>query len=420
MKRNKIYIKRLSVLLVVWGIIVGMAPKASAQSQLNIYLQTAAENNAGLKVKFNTYMASLEKVPQVSALPDPNVAFAYFIQPVETKLGPQQAKISLSQMFPWFGTLSARSDAATAMAQSKYALFNDAKVKLFYEVKATYYDLYFTQKAIGITKDNLKILESFKKLANIRVEAGAVSAADAYRAEMEWNDLYNQLAVLKDKQAVLEIRFNRLLNVQDTSAIIIDAELKSTLLVAKQMELDSVMANNYQLSSIDNQQESLQYRETIARKEGMPQFSVGLDYTFIGTDNSTAADAGQDAFVFPKIGLTVPLYRSKYRAKVNEVKYLQEANKSEKEEKENRLRVVFENTWNDYTDALRRESLYTTQTDLAEKTMSVVESDYTTGKMNFEEILRLEQKLLKYSLELQKAKVDKASSVAFINYLKGK
>ena len=78
------------------------------QGKLDEYLQTAAQNNPGLKVKFNEYMAALERVPQAGALPDPTVAFGYFVQPIETRLGPQQAKISAMQMFPWFGTLSAR------------------------------------------------------------------------------------------------------------------------------------------------------------------------------------------------------------------------------------------------------------------------------------------------------------------------
>ena len=51
----------------------------SAQQELEGYLQVAADNNPGLKAKFNEYMASLELAPQVKALPDPNIAFAYFI-----------------------------------------------------------------------------------------------------------------------------------------------------------------------------------------------------------------------------------------------------------------------------------------------------------------------------------------------------
>ena len=78
---------------------------AGAQDVIDRYLVLAAENNPGLRSRFNAYMAALETVPQAGALPDPQLAFAYFIRPVETRLGPQEFRISASQMFPWFGTL---------------------------------------------------------------------------------------------------------------------------------------------------------------------------------------------------------------------------------------------------------------------------------------------------------------------------
>ena len=80
----------------------------SAQQELESYLLVAAAHNPGLKAKFNDYMASLELAPQVKALPDPTVSFGYFISPVETRVGPQQFKISASQMFPWFGSRRAK------------------------------------------------------------------------------------------------------------------------------------------------------------------------------------------------------------------------------------------------------------------------------------------------------------------------
>ncbi|HKL07371.1 MAG TPA: hypothetical protein VJ896_01275, partial [Bacteroidales bacterium] len=60
-----------------------------AQEDLDRYLQIAAENNPELQVKFNEYMAALEVIPQAKALPDPQIAFAYFVSPVETRMGPQ-------------------------------------------------------------------------------------------------------------------------------------------------------------------------------------------------------------------------------------------------------------------------------------------------------------------------------------------
>jgi len=390
-----------------------------AQNELNLYLETAAANNPSLKVKFNEYMAALEKVPQVGALPDPTVAFGYFIQPVETRVGPQQAKISASQMFPWFGTLSSRENSVEALAKAKYEVFKEAKSKLFYDVKSTYYNLYFIHQAIDITNKNIDILASFKGLANIKVESGSASSVDAYRVQMEINDLENQLALLKDNAQVLSVKFNSFLNVDVNSNVQIAEKLTEVSLLDKRSALDSVLINNNTLAAFDYQIEDLQYQQKTASKEGLPQFNIGFDYTFIGEGSSTASNAGQDAFMFPKVGITVPLYRKKYKAKAQEVIYLQEAKTNEKFDKENTLTVLFESVWKDYQDALRRTSLYQEQEELAEKSLSILESEYATSNMNFEEILRMERKLLKYALEMQKATADKEAAVAFIQYLQG-
>ncbi len=395
-------------------------PFIGDSQNLNGYLETSAKNNPGLKAKFNEYHASLEKVPQVGALPDPTIAFGYFIQPVETKVGPQQGKISLTQMFPWFGTLTAKENSAEAIAKAKYELFEEAKSKLFYDVKSTYYNMYFAQKAIDITNDNIIILETFKNLANIKIESGKASSVDAYRIEMEINDLENQLALLKDNLWMLNVKFNNLLNVDDNTLVSIENNIISEDTdFNKETILDSISMNNNVLAGFDFQIEALKYREDAAAKAGMPKISLGLDYIFVGEGDGLMTNAGQDAFMFPKVGIVVPLYRKKYKAMVQEVVYLQQAKSDEKQNKLNLLETLFEKAWKDYQDASRRISLYQEQTVLAEKSMSILEIEYSTNSKNFEEILRMERKLLKYALESQKAIADKEAAKAFITYLIG-
>jgi hypothetical protein len=58
-------------------------------------------------------------------------------------MGDQFAGISLMQMFPWFGTLSAAKDEMAFMAKAKFEEFNEAKSMLFYEVRANWYALQF-------------------------------------------------------------------------------------------------------------------------------------------------------------------------------------------------------------------------------------------------------------------------------------
>ena len=110
-----------------------------AQDSLSYYLEQAALNNPGVKAKYLEYSAALEKVPQASSLPDPELQFGYFIKPMELLMGNQVADIRLMQMFPWFGVLKAAKDEASKMAVAKFESFRDAKDELYFNVKSSYY-----------------------------------------------------------------------------------------------------------------------------------------------------------------------------------------------------------------------------------------------------------------------------------------
>ena len=104
---------------------------------------------------------------------------------------------------------------------------------------------------------------------------------------------------------------------------------------------------------------------------------------------------------------------------VKEAVFMQQANEDKKTDKINTLESVFEKAYSEYLDADRRIVLFQKQLQLAEKAISILESEYATNGKNFEEILRMEKRVLKYSLELEKARTDKQASIAFINYLMG-
>jgi len=400
-------------------ILLMIASVLPAQEVLDDYLEKAAMNNPGLKARFSEYMAALEVIPQVKSLPDPQIAFGYFIQPVQTRTGPQVARLSASQMFPWFGTLKAREDVAIQKAKVKYEVFEEARSDLFNQVRSTYYNIYFNKQAVSITQENIEILNSFRQIAIVKVEAGLVSAVDEYRIEIESGDLQNQLALLLDQQFVLEIMFSKLLNIKEDEPIIITDSLRiNDFQLSKNAALDSVMLNNNILQSLAFQAESFKQKRNEVGKAGMPSFNLGLDYTFTGTGENNLS--GDDAFMFPKLGITIPIYRKKYRAMVQETVYLEEGKLNEKENTENTLRTVFENGWSNYSDAGRRIYLYEDQLILAFKAMKLLETEYATGNGDFEEILRMERKVLKYNLELEKAKADKLAAISFIKYLMGK
>lgn len=412
---NKIIILSFFLMLSFTGI------AQETKETLDEYLKIAAENNPGLKAKFNEYMAAMEKVPQVGTLPDPQFAFGYFINPVETRVGPQRATLGLNQVFPWFGLLGSKADVASEMANANYEVFENEKSNLFFEVKTAYYNYYYIEKAIQITKKNMEILRIFKNLSLVKIEAGNASIVDELRVELELNDLENQLVLFIDSKKVFKNEFNNLLNRDNSLVINIPEDLWEDNLPEDNLSLlDSVYNKNHEIKSIDHKLNAFINQEIIAKKEGMPKFNLGINYIIVSKNaNSAVSDNGKDALIFPSIGVSIPIYRRKYKALIKEAQYLQVAEVSKKEDKRNTLNTVFLNTYKDYNDSERRIFLNKKQSGIAKKVLDVLITSYSTNSKDFEEVLRIERQLLGYRLAEQKAIIDKNVAVAFVDYLLG-
>ena len=95
-----------------YSILLIFLAQSSFSQTLNDYLQEALENNPEVQASYLEFEAALISVSRENSLPDPTVSIGYFISPIETRVGAQQAKISITQMFPWFGTLRQKEDRA--------------------------------------------------------------------------------------------------------------------------------------------------------------------------------------------------------------------------------------------------------------------------------------------------------------------
>ena len=398
------------------------AKSQSIEDPLDGYLRIAAENNLELKATFNQYLSVLERMPQAKALPDPNVMFNIFASPVETRVGAQQAGISISQAFPWFGQLKDKEAAVSEIAKAKFELFEETKNKLVFEVSTAYYELYALEAAIRITENNITLLESFREMANIRLEANNGSAVDFLRAEIEIDKLKNQFLYLQDSKLPIQTKFKELLNTESVTKIVIPDTLKTTNFIqSKQLLLDSILTQNPQLKTFDHRIQSLDFEVDVARKAGLPSFSLGMSYTNI--ERRTDVDVpnnGKDALILPQVGIKIPLYRNKYKAMVKEKELLKSAVSFEKENRENELETLLEESWRDYIDANRRIELNKRLVGYAQQSLDLLVTEYTAAGTNFEEILRMEGQLLDFELELEKALAEQNTFVAFINYLTGK
>jgi len=391
---------------------------ATAQS-LESYLTTAAENNPGLKAKYKDFEAALERVPQVSSLEDPTLSFGYFVSPVETRLGPQRAKFSLSQMFPWFGTLKAKEDAAALAAEAKYQEFLDARDKLYHDVAATYYPLYKIRQWETIEEENIAILESWKNMATKKLENGESSMVDVLRADIMLKDASTNLKILKDQEKPLLARFNKLLN-QPSDQEVEVAEPMISDSFTMDMNRDSLLNNHPTLKRLELMQQSSEASETAARKNGFPKLGVGLDYVAVGErTDMTVDDNGRDV-IMPMVSVSIPIFRKKYNAAVKEAQLKQESYALQKEETANNLVAKYEDVWFTISEKSDLVELYNQQIDETGRALRLLSTSYANSGNDFEELLRMQQELLKYEKKKAKALAEYKTAVARMEYLMGR
>lgn len=399
-------------------IILLTIPGGFAQT-LDDYFKIAAENNPGLQAEYKAFEAAMQKVPQVNTLPDPAFSFGYFISPVETRVGPQRAKFSLSQMFPWFGTLKARGDAATLQAEAKYQAFLDARNRLYFQVAAAWYPLYELNKWKQIEQENIDILKSYKTIATTKFENGRGSMVDVLRVDIMLKDAETRLKILNDKEKPLLSTFNNLLNRNEYAPIVVADSLSIQELPAG-ISKDSLLNRNPVLAELDLKIKASEASEVVAQKQGLPNVGVGLDYVIVGEPSGmTSADNGKDVLM-PMVSVSIPLFRKKYKAAEQEARLMQESFSLQKENRLNALVSEYDRAKFELQQQQQLVELYDKQISTTRQSLNLLFTTYGNSGREFEEVLRMQQQLLQYEKNKATALTEFQIARAKINYLTAK
>lgn len=391
-----------------------------AQTSLNKLLQLGADNNPGLQSVFKEYGAALEKIPQAGALPDPSLTFSYMISPVETRLGAQDFKIAVMQSFPWFGLLQLQQDVALLRAEAKFKAFINMRNALYLEIKSAWYQLYALDKSISLTSQNIEIVESFRTLALIKYESGLVSMADVLRADIELEGLRNDLLQLQDARQPIVTKLRSLVNDESVTIEVIETIQSIELEWSRSEAIDSMRIRNPELQKLEQTALAYQQQTGVARKAGMPSFAFGIEYTTVSARTDMEIEGNGRDILMAKIGLNLPIYRSKYKAMEKESELMAESTKLWASNLENTFQSKIEKYFSDYAEAKRRFDQYEKQIQLARQALTLLISDYSTAGKQFEEILRMESQILLFEKKLHQALAEEMTAIANIHFLTGK
>lgn len=397
-------------------------PDLDENASLQDYIRYAALNNAGLEAAFNRWRAALEKIPQARSLPDPKFSYGYFIQEVETRVGPQRQKFELSQMFPWFGKLSLRGDVASEAANAARQKYEAAKLKLFYRVKKVYYEYYYLARAIAITKENMKLLSDLESVARMKYKAGAAPYAAVIKAQVELGRLQDRLKTLQDLRNPIVAKLNAALNRASDAPLPWPKPFQEEKMDVSEDQLIAwLQENNPELKALEFMTAKEKIGIDLARKNYYPDIMLGVG--MVDTDDAImpdAEDSGKDPVV-AMIGINLPIWYGKYRAAEKAARARHLAALKRKADKENNLLADLQIALFNFRDAHRKIDLYgDTLIPKAKQSLEVTQQGFESGKVDFLNLIDAERLLLEFQLSYERALANHAQRLAELEMLVGK
>lgn len=468
----------IHILTFVAGAIFSLAnAKGQPTDSLSRYLEVAAKHNPLVQQRYHDYLAALQKVPQVGALPDPELSAGIFLSPMELVGGNQVADLRLMQMFPWFGVLKNAKDEMSLMAKAKYEVLRDTKLQLFFEVEQTWLELLKLQEDIRIGHRNMEVLRTLERLALARFKAaglggpgtptspnmapgtttptgggmsqgmgsmgqaqssgaaptpppamsgssmapsGGSALTDLYRLQIEISQLDNAIVLLQSKQQTAKARFNAFLNRRPESEVVLADSLRPySEHIDMQTVRDSMMARHPMLAMLQHEQQAMEARKKMVARMGYPMVGVGVNYALINkSDMSMSAMNGKD-MVMPMVSVTLPIYRKKYKAMQLEADLLQTVAKQGYQQTANSLETEYYQAMELHHDAHRRMALYQQQSQLASQSLSILTKSFAASGSGLTDLLLVRQQLLDYDSKLAEAVADYNISIAWLRRLGG-
>lgn len=386
---------------------------------LGALIAEALGGNPRVRGALSDARAARARIPQAATLPNPMVAFTQHLRGPQTRVGPQTSGVSLSQAFPWFGTLSDRRDIAEAEAESRGETHRERVAEVVRQVKLAYYDLGYLDEALRITGEEEQLILHYETLAQARYSQGFGQQQAVLKLQTEVTRVLSRRRELArrrtDFEAALNILANRpvdapipMIEIRDRPLASVDEErLRATGLDARP-EVRSARLR------IEGNQRAVR----LARRRYRPDFSIGVAWGSVLDRrddpglSDPPADNGRDTYSLT-LGASIPVFRSSYDAGVREAAARQTAAEAAYQDAVNEVALAVRSTAFRLTTIEGQLALFERALlPQAEQALRATEESYSAGVTGVLELLDSEAVLLDVRLGRARMRADYMKALA--------
>jgi outer membrane protein TolC len=382
---------------------------------LEPFIDEALSNSPEIQKFELQYSIASEKINEVHTMPNTEFGVGYFVSEPETRTGAQRFKVSVKQMLPWFGNITARDNYVSSLADAKYEDIVIAKRKLMASVSQSYYNLYANMAKQEILIENISLLETYETLALTSVEVGKASVVDVLRLQMRQNEMEQLNTVLKQQYLAEQTRFNKFLNRDKDIAVNVINELNIPF---EDFEINAEnLVLHSELLKYDKLYYSVEQSELLNQKESNPMIGFGLDYINVERrPNLDFSDNGKDV-VMPMVSISIPIFNNKYKSKTKQNELQQQEILSRKQERFNTLETLLDKAINDRISARISYSTQTKNLKQAKYAEGILIKSYETGTIDFNDVLDIQELQLKFQINKVESVKTYYMQTTIINYL---
>jgi outer membrane protein, heavy metal efflux system len=389
-------------------------------ASLTELLDEAAHNNPDIAAAMRGWRAAAQVPSQVSTMPDPQVTvqqvavgsprpFAGFSNSDFAYIG-----FGISQDLPYPGKLSLRAEAAERDAAVSREKYEAAKRGIFEQVKATYFQLAYIQKTLGVLERDQIVLDQIEKIAEAHYRLGQGNQQDVLKAQLEKTKILNELAHHHELMGGLQAQMSRLLNLPPGAADIEADDLTETPLTWTSEDLlAKVRTENPDVTGGQEMVRKQSLEVELARKDRYPDFNVQYQWEHT---------AGQFRdYYMVTFSARLPIYR-KRKLDPEMAQALEELDQSRREYESHVQQAYFEVRDQYISAETASQMLKIYREGLIPQAMATLRaglSAYEAGNQDFQSLLSSFLDVLNFDEEYWKALADHETALARIEQLTG-
>ncbi len=386
-------------------------PAAPLEMALPSVIRQAVERNPGLRAARSRWLAAVELYPQALSLPDPMLEYRYTAMDTSTRLG-------VSQVLPPPTMILAESRMALAEAQMARLKVDLALRDLIVDVKISFHELAYLERAITITQQNHDLLQHIESVAAARYAQDQATLNDLLKSQAQTAQLDYDLVLLRELLEVERVRLASLLDLPSATLFgpVVASSLEPLELTSEEVEQRALVGRQeIELMRVEVKRAGLGV--DLAESRWWPELKLMV---------TTVADAGtgerldaKDAWM-AEVSVSLPLDVRKKRAGVRQALAEREAAAGDLRAMAAETRALVRKAYFAAHNARRLVDLYEkTLIPQAKQAMEIAEAWNVDKEKNLPGLLETQSTWLNFNLARLRAMTDYQQSLARLERLAG-